>query len=61
MNNNMMVKPAECGEVFGIGRATLRPGENVMRLESIATGATVCGATSVAMHDESLEFLGDNS
>ena len=56
MYHDVMVKPAECGEVVGIGGATISPGDDVVGLEPIAAGAAVGGAATIPIKDGSAQF-----
>ncbi len=52
----MVVEPAECGEVVGVGASTLSPRDDVVDLESVAAGAAVNGACgAVAGQDRPAE------
>jgi hypothetical protein len=59
MDHNVMMEPAEGGQIIGISRSTLRPGNDVVWLKPVSAGTSVCGAVGVAMHDESLQLLGN--
>ena len=56
VDDYVVVKPTECGEVVGIGGSALGPGDGVVGLEPIAAGAAVGCASAVSVEDCSPEF-----
>jgi hypothetical protein len=56
MHNDMVVKPAECCEVSWVGWSALGPWHNMVGLETVSAGASVCCATTVPVQDGSAEF-----
>ncbi len=57
VNNDVVVVPAEDGEVVRVGAAAMAPGGDVVRLKAIPGGATVGSACpAVAMQDETAQL-----
>jgi hypothetical protein len=44
VDDDVVVVPAEGGEVVGVGGAALAPGDDVVRFEAVAAGTAVGGA-----------------
>ena len=60
VDDDMVVKPTEGGEVVGVGCSALGPGLAVVGLEPVAGDTSVCCASSIAVEDESPKFGWDD-
>ena len=56
VDDDVVVEPAQGGEVLCVGCSAVGPGHDVMRLEAVSAGAAFGGAnTSVTVEDEASE------
>ena len=60
VDDDVVVVPAEGGEVVGVGSTVLGPGGLVVGLEPISADASVCAASSVTVEDCPAEFGWDD-
>jgi hypothetical protein len=61
VDDDVMVEPAECREVDGVGVTAFREGDDVVHFESMSGRAPVGGAAAVSMEDGPAERRGDCS
>ena len=56
MYRHVVVIPAECDQIVGIGLPPVRPGKDMMDFEPVSAGTAFHGATSIPMEDMTSQF-----